>query len=487
MASLSSVIQLVQSLSRSEKRSFSVFAGLLQGEKDYLQLYHIVQSGKEHEVIILPAFQKKCPNADLNATAHYLYQVLMKCLLTLHQENYLEEQLLTGIQEARILFRKGLIHEGFALLGKLRKLATDNEKIIYCIVLDKLEINYYTQLQYVNLKEEDLLKIQGRLRRNIQYELNLVDHSSLYELLNYRFLLNGTARDQKDKDKLNDLVVSEMSLAGNPRYQSFDLKKNHLLFQSVYFMMTGDNKSSLATYFELNQLFETHRQLWNETPVYYIHHIKGILSNLHLTGQFVEMDFFIDRLTELKAFHPLIILEQTIYVSSLKKLLGLKKYDQALQYIDVHLEFQEKLNQLTSLDKAEVALYISITYFNQKTFKKAAKSVQSIIHGVAIPNKQLLRIIRLINLIIHFEMNDFEYLNSEIRSLERDFKHSDRNYRTETIVLKMMKKYPFALSRSSRKNLFDTILAELIKCCEASYEMPLFRVFDFREWIEKKI
>ncbi|NJK94273.1 MAG: hypothetical protein HC905_04425 [Bacteroidales bacterium] len=135
-------------------------------------------------------------------------------------------------------------------------MAVQYDKFAYCIILDKLLLHYLNRYQFSQLSEDDLLRVQSELRKHIQYELNLAEHASLYELLNYRFIVQGSIRSTKDKDKLNDLVFTEMNLAGNPRFQSFDLKKNHLLFQSVYFMMVGDHKSSLQTFYELNALFE---------------------------------------------------------------------------------------------------------------------------------------------------------------------------------------------------------------------------------------
>ena len=208
MSTISSVKQLVQSLTKAEKRSFKLFAGQLDGEKDYLILYHILSDSLFTTEAISDVYRSKCPGSDINVTSSYLYHILMKSLMVLNQHNYTEEQLLTGIQETRILFRKGLLEEGFSLLDKLKKVALSNEKISYSLILDKMELHYLTRFQFKGVTENDLIKIQGRLRKNITYELNLADHSALYELLYHRYLLQGTIRSQKDKEKLNDLVVS---------------------------------------------------------------------------------------------------------------------------------------------------------------------------------------------------------------------------------------------------------------------------------------
>lgn len=300
----------------------------------------------------------------------------------------------------------------------------------------------------------------------------------------HRYLIDGVTRSQKEKEKLNDLVVSEMNIAGNPRYQSFELKKNHLLFQSVYFMMTGDHKSSLGTYYELSILFEENMQLWNNPPISYINHIRGILNNLHATGQYSEMDFFIGKLKKLEKDNRLISIRQSIYCAELKMFMGLKNYAWAFNIIESNTEFTVKAIQLTSIDRAEVILYTSIGYIIQKQFHKAANILSNVIHLENLENDQLRRELRLINLIVHFHLHDYNYLSSEIRSLERELKQNKKNYFTEKIIFNLIKKYPLALSRSKKNKLVDHTMEQLHLLVESSYEKHLFRVFDFVEWIK---
>ena len=484
MATLTSVKQLIQSLSKAEKRSFKLFSSLLEGEKDYMKLYDILADPKTTSESAADSYKLMCSASEIDATCNYLYIIIIKSLKVLNQKIEIDDQLLSDIQEVRILFRKGLSEQGFRLLEKLRKTAMEYEKFAYALIIDKMLLHYQTRFQFKGLTESELIKIQNRLRKNISYELNLADHSALYELLYHRYLIDGVTRSQKEKEKLNDLVVSEMNIAGNPRYQSFELKKNHLLFQSVYFMMTGDHKSSLGTYYELSILFEENMQLWNNPPISYINHIRGILNNLHATGQYSEMDFFIGKLKKLEKDNRLISIRQSIYCAELKMFMGLKNYASAFNIIESNTEFTVKAIQLTSIDRAEVIFYTSICYIIQKQFHKAANILSNVIHLENLENDQLRRELRLINLIVHFHLHDYNYLLSEIRSLERELKQNKKNYLTEKIIFNLIKKYPLALSRSTKNKLVDHTMEQLHLLVESSYEKHLFRVFDFVEWIK---
>ena len=277
-----------------------------------------------------------------------------------------------------------------------------------------------------------------------------------------------------------------MNLAGNPNFESFNLKKNHLLFQSVYFMMTGDNKSSLSTFFELNTLFEVNRNLWIESPVYYIQHLKGILNNLHITGQNEHMQFFVEKLEELQKSEAINILQHSIYVARMKMYLGSENYAAAKVLMDSDFEKMTKLQYAQPGDKAEVYLYTALVSFYHRNFKNAARLLRKIVHLESHSNKQTARTLKLINLIVHFELNDFSYLASGIRSLERELRQGNRNFYTEKVILKLLKHYPTALSRSARGKLFEKAHQELSVLKTDAYERQLFYVFDFEEWVMKK-
>lgn len=483
MPALKTLVQLIHSLSKTERRNFSLFVGTDDNKKAYLKLYNLITKSKgdtERQC------RKEFPGQDLNATVNYLYTVLMKSLIVLNQQAGIEEELTTGIQELKLLFRKGLIDEGFEKLDRLMKIASDFERFEYCIILGKMKLHYLNRYHFGDITEDDLLKQQSHLKKYIQFELNLADHASLYELLNYRFVMHGMARSAKDKEKLNDLVFAEMNLAGNPKYQSFNLKKNHLLFQSVYFMMTGDYKSSMSTFLELNNLFEANRHLWLDSPIYYIQHIKGILNNLHITGQYEYMQFFIAKLEELQKTAALSTLQQIVYIAKIQMLLGLKEYAASLTVMKSGFEIVSRIQNIRSGDKAEVYLYTALVNFYDRNFKEAARLLRQIIHLENLSNKQTSRTLKLINLIVHFELNDFNYLASGIRSLERELRQGKRNFYTEKVLLKLMKLYPSALSRTSRKKLFEKAREELTVLKADAYERQLFYVFDFEEWVLRR-
>jgi hypothetical protein len=486
MSNLLSLTQLIHSLSKAEKRSFSQHTGLQQCGKSYLILYEIIRKGNSED--IEQEFQRLNPESDFTATVQYLWAILMKTLLSMRNEETDEEQILSGILEIKLLFRKGLVDEAFKLIIKYKKIARESEKFDYCLLLDKLELQHQNWHHFEGITDEDyLVKLQSRLRRDIQYELNLADHSTLYELLYYRYLQKGNVLSDKEKDHLNDLVVTEMNLSGNQRFESFDLNRNHLLFQSVYFMMTGDHRSSLRTYFELDKLFGANAHLWQDQPIVYINHIRGILNNLFNTRQVNEMDYFTDKLRILQQKTPRLIIDQVICVAELKKILTLGQFNKGIQMVEKEFAILfSHADSLATSDKAELHLFAALIYFHSNQYRKAAGLLRKIIYLAPTKNNWLWKMIKWLNLLVHIELNDFDYLLNETCSVERMLKKQANFYPSDKILLCYVKRYPLCMNKKAKILLAKGCLNDINALEKNIYEQQFLNTMNIPFWLAQK-
>jgi hypothetical protein len=486
MSNLSALLQLIQTLSKSEKRNFSQYADLQQRDKAYYHLYEIIRKGKSQN--IEQDFKRQSPDTDYNSTVSYLWERLVKTLLTFQAKQSEEEIILNGILEIKLLFRKGLVDEAFKLIVRFKDIAKKSEKSDYLLLLEKLELEHFSRYQFDGIIEEGhLVKLQLQLRNNIRYELNLADHSALYELLYYRYLQKGNILSDKDKERLNDLVVSEMNLAGNQRFESFDLNRNHLLFQSVYFMMTGDHRSSLRTFFELDQLFERNSHLWKDSPLVYVNHLRGILNNLFDSDQVYEMDYFIGKLRYLLKSNSQIIIYQAICVAELKKNIILKKFENGMLAIEQEFEpLFLRADSLAGTDKAELFLFSGLTCFHSKQYKKAASFLRKIIYLDPTKNNWLWKMIKWLNLLVNLELNEFDYLLNETGSVERLLKKQGVFYPTDKMLMHYVKKIPGCMNRKTKLELTKECLAEMEQPGKSLYELQFIKTMGIQVWLSQK-
>ena len=157
MAKLENLLLLVQSLSKSEKRYFKLFSNLQEGEKDYQILFYLLDNQSINLEEIKVKFLKKCNNASFEIASVHLYQVLIKALINFEKGKSVETELLSIIQEIKILFDKSIYEECLKLVSKAKKLALKHEKYTYFLLIARLELQYITRLEFVDISEEELL------------------------------------------------------------------------------------------------------------------------------------------------------------------------------------------------------------------------------------------------------------------------------------------------------------------------------------------
>jgi hypothetical protein len=358
------------------------------------------------------------------------------------------------------------------------------------LLASRLELEYLLALNFPNTDEKELLKKQFRVNESLKYLRKINEQSSLYEILKNRVINKGHARSQKQKDELNDLVFSEISIVASQNLDNFEISKLHQLFQSNYLISVGDYKSALNSYIELNNLFEANKRLWSNPPVDYIETLVGVLESLRSIRNYTGMVYFIDQLrsVESRSAGFRIDLTCTIFLYELFPFLDNGDFQSAQELMKKYREnLYDKFFSLSRARQAELCLYTSLIYFGNSEYQKAHKFLnQIILQGNNYYYLPLYRTIRLVNLIILYELGDIELIRYETRSMKRDFNYTGKDYKIEKYLFKfLIKELPAAGQK--RKRLLDSTLKEFGEIQKDVFEMQILRIFDFTSWVESKI
>ena len=139
----------------------------------------------------------------------------------------------------------------------------------------RTELKYLSALDYKTISEQQLVNKQKKINEVLKYARPLTQHTQPYHILKHRLINKGYIRSDKQKEDINDLVLSELHLIANNSYQGFEAQKLHLLFQATYYLNSGNYKSTIRYYQELIKLFNKnqHKILKNQkylikSPIY---------------------------------------------------------------------------------------------------------------------------------------------------------------------------------------------------------------------------
>ena len=486
-----SLIHLINNLTKQEKKEFSLYISN-KPEKDYIFLFRLIDDKKISDPEELKmSFLAAKPASSFNTVVIYLFDLLIDILTRLRTEQDSYYLLFNELLHARVLYEKSMYQECFQVLKKVKEKAVYYENHFALLVAQRLELNYLLTLDFEDMDEQKLLNKQYKMNNTLKSIRQLNEQSSLYELLKYRMINKGASRSLEETQKLDDLVTSEISIVASAGVENFEIKKNHQLFQANYFITVGDYKAAFNSFVELNKLFEENSHLWNNPPVYYLMTVEGMLESLRIMHNYEGMNYFIEKLTKLSSPSSSFQLNVTyvIFIYRLFSFIDAGDFDKAGMWIAEHqASLIDKMLLLKEQQQAEMSLYIALIHLGNGEYRKARKRLSATIGRGHLYSLPLFRTIRIVNVMIHYELGDVDYIQSEIRSIKREMsKNKGYNLKVESFLLKFLN-YSFAdTNRKRRAEIWESMAEEVHALYADKYETQILRKFDFVAWVEAKI
>ena len=486
-----SLIHLINNLTKQEKKEFSLYISN-KPEKDYIFLFRLIDDKKVSDPEELKmSFLAAKPTSSFNTVVIYLFDLLIDILTRLRTEQDSYYLLFNELLHARVLYEKSMYQECFQVLKKVKEKAVYYENHFALLVAQRLELNYLLTLDFEDMDEQKLLNKQYKMNNTLKSIRQLNEQSSLYELLKYRMINRGASRSLEDTQKLDDLVTSEISIVASAGVENFEIKKNHQLFQANYFITVGDYKAAFNSFVELNKLFEENSHLWNNPPVYYLMTVEGMLESLRIMHNYEGMNYFIQKLAKLSSPSSSFQLNVTyvIFIYRLFSFIDAGDFDKAGIWIAEHqTSLIDKMLLLKEQQQAEMSLYIALIHLGNGEYRKARKRLSATIGRGHLYSLPLFRTIRIVNVMIHYELGDVDYIQSEIRSIKREMsKNKGYNLKVESFLLKFLN-YSFAdTNRKKRAEIWESMAEEVHALYADKYETQILRKFDFVAWVEAKI
>ena len=486
-----SLIHLINNLTKQEKKEFSLYISN-KPEKDYIFLFRLIDDKKISDPEELKmAFLAAKPASSFNTVVIYLFDLLIDILTRLRTEQDSYYLLFNELLHARVLYEKSMYQECFQVLKKVKEKAVYYENHFALLVAQRLELNYLLTLDFEDMDEQKLLNKQYKMNNTLKSIRQLNEQSSLYELLKYRMINRGASRSLEETQKLDDLVTSEISIVASAGVENFEIKKNHQLFQANYFITVGDYKAAFNSFVELNKLFEENSHLWNNPPVYYLMTVEGMLESLRIMHNYEGMNYFIEKLAKLSSPSSSFQLNVTyvIFIYRLFSFIDAGDFDKAGIWIAEHqTSLIDKMLLLKEQQQAEMSLYIALIHLGNGEYRKARKRLSATIGRGHLYSLPLFRTIRIVNVMIHYELGDVDYIQSEIRSIKREMsKNKGYNLKVESFLLKFLN-YSFAdTNRKRRAEIWESMAEEVHALYADKYETQILRKFDFVAWVEAKI
>lgn len=489
---------LIKTMNRGEKRAFKLFAQKYNKDNSfYIRLFDALDKMDNFDIDIIKKKVIKT-NKDLKqfpVIKNQLFNIILSCLRN-HKENKPGSlQYNLQLESYEILMDRGMFKEALSYLLKAENKARNIENFPQLIsILDKKK-NVYQRLLSINLLAEKLKAISQEKKRIIKI-LDLEDwFANQYHTIYHVYRTNGTELQDELKVKFNQFQ-SELE---EKETEAPSVKAMHYFYLSqTTISYTLNNMERAIKYVEKHiQLLKSHPFFLQLNLNEYLKSVNNAIiikigqgkfsSALEEVNQFeaefIHKDGEINKFLEQRVFEISYSAKLSICVENLQ-------LDEGLSLIpNIEKGITAYKNVGMSIDRnMRLSFGISLLHFWKEDWAKSLEWLDKI-EAIEIETKsspsQVVSYAKLLKIICHFELGNYELLESIIRSTQRYMKKNKRLFPTEAILLKYLKKLGHSPNQS--KSLFKELKTKFIASQLGKNYNIIQSSLRINAWIDSKI
>jgi hypothetical protein len=463
---------LVQSLSKSEKRYFRLHTA--QGDAGYLRLFDFVdkQDVPDDKAIRLH-FRNEKFSSQLHVAKIYLAELIMKSLRNYYSKQSALGKTLNLLRDAEILFKKELFDLCRLKLEKAGKIAAKYEFIAL-------------QSEILSWKRKLVLVAKGQSKAEM-LKITTEESTVINQLLENNSLWRHTIalfNQRADKDFAGRLPKELPSTL-----QSLTLLR-HIEYTLHY--INGDvagAENAVSTL--IGHLADQPHRI-TEDPTAYVTAISNKISILIRQKRWKEIEALIMQMREVPArLKPsaskfTVRLWLRIFNLELEMYRDTKQFTRAGALIrEIETFFQEREDSLPADYRIMLYYQVASVYFSKGLFPKSLAWTNKILnHNFNETRNDLQCYARLLNLVVHFELNNIIVLRYSVDNTKRFFRKKKFNNDFATGTLKLFSRlghvYPDDYSRLFSETYQDLFASQADLSANLDY-------LDLKYWLESKL
>jgi len=244
--------ELIHSLTKSEKRYFSVFTSIHKESNNYVKLFNAIHAQKEYdEDAILDQFKKEDFIRQFSVAKNYLMNLVLKSLSNHHQKAKKSIELNTFLTEIEVLYWKGLFKLCQKRINQAKKIAQKYDMTHYLLL-----INYWDRRNedYVSSK-----MLNEEAAEETELYLNCYNRQ-----MQMNFLIKEMERITKSTIKstgqtlqpIKDLFDNDLLKLKEDEIFNFYTKVDYFFLKGVGYAFLGDKDKEFAYKMRLLEFLE---------------------------------------------------------------------------------------------------------------------------------------------------------------------------------------------------------------------------------------
>lgn len=489
------LFQLIKSLEKAEKRHFKLYIKRSSAKED-LKIVRLFDALDRLETYDEKSLLKKLPGTEkrqlYNLKTH-LYGEILASLRLLKSADSLDLQLNEQFDYAHILYKKGLFQQSLKILDRAKETARANQKFYFLaqvVALEKRIENLHIT-RSMQSRAEDLAIEANSVSRHIDVVARL---SNLSLLLFSWFTRHGHARNEKDEAGVKKFMQDNLPP---------DARKVTGFYEQLYLYQSycwyAFIRQDFLQYYRYAQKWV---DLFTSQPlmirVETSHYIKGLhyLLNAHFDlrnyKQFsVTLRKFEDfAQTSRVQDHDNFRIQAFVYISTAKinQHFILGTFREGLSLVP---GIEEKLREnAIFLDEHRIMVMnykIATLYFGSGDYSTCIDYLQLIINETGDLRIDLQCYARLQHLLAHYELGNYEIMESLTKSVYRFMAKKENLTVIEEEMFKFLRHSFHNISAKKLKPELEKFLHKIKHLEQNRFETRSFAYLDIISWVESKV
>jgi len=430
------LFELIKKMKQTEKAYFKKhsFAYKKGSKNNFIYLFELIDKQKAYDERKL---KKVVGTKYFAQKKQHLNKKILESLKNYHSKDSTKTQIEALLHEYRIYLSKSMFRSAEKSITRAKQLSFNSENYQLYLHVLKNEIELLKN-------NNDLEKLNNHLNsykitaKNINKIVN--EHIKLEELYINIILWNTKMEYIRSKEQLIDLK-SIFNNHSNIRRAPKSIRSKCIYYYSIaiYNYLQGIHKESYNNFQKQLELFQNTAWLKEEMSDY----IRCLANNCFLAIILNKNNAYNTCLNNLNKIQTedlflKMILQYYQHLLTLKSLTHTKHYTKAMDLIKDENESIIKIEEVI-IDKNILQnemmimtfLKIEIHILNRAP-NEALKIINNYLnhHNKALKNDTFI-ISRLLNIIIHFELNNLEYIEYELDSIKRWLKNKNEKFKLE--------------------------------------------------------
>lgn len=491
---IDALFQLIKSLSKGEKRNFKLYITRNTAKEDLkvVQLFDALDKQEGYDEKLLLAKNAAISKQQLPNLKAHLYKEILASLRVISDDSNVEIFLNEQLNNARILFNKGLYLQCLKIIEKVKDTASINNQFTYlqqAIFFEKkIETLYITRSM---ASKADSITKEAKDISQIINNVSVLSNLSL-KLYSW-YITNGFAHNDNEVVSLNDYLQSQ--LPENP----------HLLssfYERLYLYQSYCWRSFIAQDFLQHyryaqkwvRLFEEQTNMLAFESVHFIKGMHNLMSAHYYLGNATRLEV---TLSQFKSYSE----TKAVQANQNAAIQCFLYY--TISNINYHFltgEFKKGLNEVPAINQSlqeyegfidphrvlVINYKIACLYFGAGDFDTSIDYLNEIINNKTELRNDLQCYARLLHLIAHYEIGNYNLLEYLAKSVYRFMAKMQSLSTVEEELFTFLKN---ALTKNAKELnvMFAQLLEKLKSITDRRYETRAFMYLDVISWLESKL